>query len=996
MTTERWQQVEHLYYAALEREARERAAFLDHACAGDDQLRREVESLLAAHERAGDFLTAPALEVEAKGMATEQARSRAGQQLNHYRILERLGAGGMGEVYLAEDTRLDRKVALKLLPAQFTQDEDWLRRFVREAKAASALNHPNIIVIYEIGHEIGHEIGETGETHYIATEFIEGRTLRQQMKQSGMTLREAVAVATQVAGALAAAHAAGIVHRDIKPENIMVRADGLVKVLDFGLAKQTEAPAPAMNAQAATVMGFSTKAGVVMGTPAYMSPEQARGLKVDGRTDIFSLGAVLYEMTAGRAAFEGATTSDVIAAILKTEPAPLARFAPEAPAELERIIRKTMRKDREERYQVIKDLMLDLQSLKEELEFEAKLANTPPAKYSGPTAVHGAGQVESPIGPRRRRDAWTVSAALVAVVAGLVFAWNQWMAPRKQTAPFQSATLIRLTHTGKARSAAITPDGKYVVYAEEENGQQSLRLRQTATDSYQMIVPPAEVAYLGIAISPRSEFIYYVRREEANTLSGVLYKAPLLGGSEKKLFTNVYSPVALSPDGSRLAFVRMNETESPEKDALITANADGGGEKRIYERTPPNFFSLGGPAWSPDGGIIACGVKSEDSYWGVVGVRVADGKEYSIPSQRWEYVGQIAWLPDGRGLLVVAAERQSAVTEIWHLPYPASPDGKAHNITNELIGCENLSVTADSAHLVTVRLDRTVNIWVASGNDASLAKRITSGADRQDGDRGLVWTPDGKIVYRSSLRGQPNIWIMEADGTGAKQLSANARQNLDPTISPDGNSIVWTTTYTGIGNPGPDGRNPDTGIRNLWRVDRDGGNMKQLTREGSKWFPHFSPDGKWLVYHSVGPSICWKMPAEGGPPVRLTDKRSYAPVISPDGKLIACNYVNQPGGPIEIAIIPFEGGSPIHRYPVSGSYERPLRWTPDGLAVAYIQTRDGVSNIYSQALKGGPPQKLTDFKDLRIFNFAWSSNGKQLALSRGEVNGEVLLISNPR
>ncbi|MGH9848144.1 MAG: serine/threonine-protein kinase, partial [Blastocatellia bacterium] len=372
MTTERWRQVEALYHAALEREPSQRAAFLDRACAGDEQLRRELESLLAAHDRAGDFLDAPALEAEAKGIAARQARSRAGQQLGHYRILERIGAGGMGEVYLAEDARLDRKVALKLLPDQFTTDVERLQRFVREAKAASTLNHPNIIVI----HEIGHEIGETGETHYIAMEFIEGRTLRQQMKQSGIRPREALAVATQVASALAAAHATGIVHRDIKPENIMLRPDGLVKVLDFGLAKLTESRSQPNDAQATTVTGYSTDKGLVMGTPRYMSPEQARGQKVDARTDIFSLGVVLYEMIAGSAPFEGGTPSDVIVAILTSYPPPLASHWPEAPGELELIVEKALRKDREKRYQVIKDLQIDLTDLKEKLEFEARLSQS--------------------------------------------------------------------------------------------------------------------------------------------------------------------------------------------------------------------------------------------------------------------------------------------------------------------------------------------------------------------------------------------------------------------------------------------------------------------------------------------------------------------------------------------------------------------------------------------------------------------------------------------
>jgi eukaryotic-like serine/threonine-protein kinase len=287
-----------------------------------------------------------------------------GKTLSHYQVTEKLGAGGMGEVYLAQDTQLRRKVALKLLPAQFTKDEDRLHRFEQEAYAASALNHPNIITI--------HEIGQVGDSHFIATEFIDGQTLRQQMT-SRLRLTEALDVVIQVASALTAAHAAGILHRDVKPENVMLRPDGLVKVLDFGLAKLAERSSPRMGAEAPTAAQVDTDPGTVMGTAQYMSPEQARGLKVDGRTDIFSLGVVLYEMVAGRAPFEGATAADLIISIVEKEPAPLSRYAPDVRAELQRIVSKALRKDRETRYQTVKDLLIDLKSLREELEFEAKL-----------------------------------------------------------------------------------------------------------------------------------------------------------------------------------------------------------------------------------------------------------------------------------------------------------------------------------------------------------------------------------------------------------------------------------------------------------------------------------------------------------------------------------------------------------------------------------------------------------------------------------------------
>src|SRR5712691_8569671 len=365
MTPERWEQVGKLYQAALPLQPDERETFLGDACGDDTAMRREVESLLAAEDGAGSFLAAGAMKDAAKMLVEDKSLSLDGKELGHYHILSQLGSGGMGEVYLAEDTRLKRKVALKLLPAELTANQDRLRRFEQEAQAASALNHPNIITI--------HEIGQVDGLNFIVTEFIAGETLRQRMATERMNLAVVLDVATQVASALAAAHAAGIVHRDLKPENIMLRPDGLIKVLDFGLAKLTEPRTANVDTEAPTVVRVDTKRGAVMGTAQYMSPEQARGLKVDARTDIFSLGVVLYEMLAGRAPFLGETTADIISVLLRKEPQPLSTLAHDVPAELQHIVSKSLRKDRDERYQTVQSLLVDLKTLQQELAFAAKL-----------------------------------------------------------------------------------------------------------------------------------------------------------------------------------------------------------------------------------------------------------------------------------------------------------------------------------------------------------------------------------------------------------------------------------------------------------------------------------------------------------------------------------------------------------------------------------------------------------------------------------------------
>ncbi|MDX2032323.1 MAG: serine/threonine-protein kinase [Blastocatellia bacterium] len=374
MRPEKWQQINDLYFAALERDGLARAAFLEEACANDGDLRREVESLLESNEDAGEFLSSSALAVAARALAMEQDRFLIGQKIGPYQVLSLLGAGGMGQIYLAEDTRLNRKVALKLLPHEFTRDPDRVRRFKQEARAASSLNHPNILTIFEIG--------EHEEIHFIVTEFIDGKTLRQRLSGASLKLTELLDILIQSASALAAAHEAGIVHRDIKPENIMVRRDGYVKLLDFGIAKLTEQFLTGEMTRSESLADASaplvTDPGKVMGTARYISPDHLLGLELDGRSDIFSLGVVLYEMVAGRAPFEGATTGAVMAAILNHEPLPLMRYSRAVPAELERIVEKAIQKDRELRYQVIKDFMIDLKNLKLELEVDARLKRAHP------------------------------------------------------------------------------------------------------------------------------------------------------------------------------------------------------------------------------------------------------------------------------------------------------------------------------------------------------------------------------------------------------------------------------------------------------------------------------------------------------------------------------------------------------------------------------------------------------------------------------------------
>jgi eukaryotic-like serine/threonine-protein kinase len=399
MKAERWKQVNDLFQSAVERAPDARAAFLDEACHGDEGLRREVGSLLTSYERSENFIELPAFQVAPELLTNDRAGAMVGELIGHYRIESLIGVGGMGEVYLARDERLGRKAALKLLPDSLITDETQLSRFKNEARTASSLNHPNILTVYEIGAE--------GNRQFIATEFIEGITLRASIARGRINPHAALEIAVQVASALAAAHEAGVVHRDIKPENIMLRPDGYVKVLDFGIAKLTEQRLASHDHAVETTAMLQTRPGLVLGTARYMSPEQARGQKVDARTDIWSLGVVLYEMVGGIPPFRGETPSDCIASILTTEPPSLSGVLPDVPLKLESILQKALRKNSDERYQTIKQMLADLRILKGELEADSSLPHTKARAES----------IVSKIKRRKRGVLFALAAALLVAAA---------------------------------------------------------------------------------------------------------------------------------------------------------------------------------------------------------------------------------------------------------------------------------------------------------------------------------------------------------------------------------------------------------------------------------------------------------------------------------------------------------------------------------------------------------------------------------------------------
>jgi Tol biopolymer transport system component len=993
MKPERWQQASRILEIALEYDPDRRAAYLDEVCANDVEVRREVESLLAASEHAGSLLDSPAMEMAAPLFVSESVESMLGQSIGRYKIISALGAGGMGEVYLAQDTRLGRQIALKLLPAFFTTDKDRLRRFEQEAHAASGLSHPNACVI--------HEVGETADgRHYIAMEYVEGVTLRLHMSGARLKLTEALDVVIQVSSALAAAHAAGVVHRDIKPENIMVRPDGIIKVLDFGLAKLTEQRQDA-NSEVATRALVQTGTGNVMGTTTYMSPEQVRGLVVDGRTDIWSLGVVLYEMIAGHTPFEGDTASDLIVAILKTDPPPLTFHAAEAPSELEHVARKTLQKEREARYQTVGELLKDLKEIKQELEFQAKLEySAKPAAGDQANAARDSGQAELQtvqveaahtdqdalaratssaeyvISQVKRHKTGVLAALAVLVIAstGLAYAIYRFAGRTKPAViHFQNMKITRLTNEGNVGNAAISPDGKYLAYSVSEGGKRSLWTKHLATDSQTQIVPPVEGGLNPNTFTHDGGYIYYIRRDQQNP-QGTLYQVPVLGGASKKILTNIAFPISLSPDDKQIAFGRYYDDSN--EDELLVANADGTNERSLL-RPHPGRLSEAAASWSPDGKTVAVGYGQQDSggdYIVVALVSVADRTVKLMPTPRWVNIGPIVWFSDGSGLALQAQDQEFGKWQIWQLSYPG---GEARRITNDLSSYNgNLTLTAAGNALVTVQGEMTSRIWIAPDGKASSAREVTSRKNGQDGLGGLMWSPDGRVVYGNNIEGKKNIWIMNGDGSAAKPLTDSTADSYNhlPEVTSDGRYVVFISTRTAQWQ--------------LWRTDIDGSNPKQLTqeRDGAGSFC-ISPDGQWVVY-SPFPSGISKVSIDGGTPTRLIDKPGGYSQVSPDGRLLAYYF----GGKITVAT--FDGGAPIKTFDMPGTSGPLFYFSNDGHSLIYINTQNGVSNLWSQPLDGGAPKQITDFKSDLIWRFAYSRDGKQLALARGSVSRDAVMIES--
>jgi len=755
-----------------------------------------------------------------------------------------------------------------------------------------------------------------------------------------------------------------------------------------------------------------------VGTVAYMSPEQARGEELDARSDIFSLGCVIYEMAAGRRAFEGKTPAVVFHAILERDPAPLREANPGVPAKLEEIVAKALEKDREMRYQTAAELRADLKRLKRDIEMgrassaavaaaasTGEPAVTPPSTPEWGTLTGGAERRAAKPLPERGRNRRAVIIRLLmfwAVVIAAVLGYRLLLRNHKPAtgpesasstgdsagpaAPFSSFSVTRLTSTGDIRNVAVSRDGKYLAYVTVSGSQEALFIRQITTRSTVQLVAPKTASLGSLAFSPDGLFVYYV--QQVLQEEGSYYQIPFLGGAPRLAASGVLSDVALSFDGNKIAYIGRLPGE--DKPALLIAGIDEKAEapRALLKDVDPSAFDA--LAWSPGGQTLAL-LESHPDPSGLktrlMTISISDGTRQALGASRWRSAtGGLAWLPDGSGLMFNGQDRTGARPQVWYVSFPA---GAARQVSNDLLEHYiNLSVTGDGKAFVGILIDVVSNLWTASKGEDKSERQVTTG--RSDGMHGFAWMVDGRLVYASYVTGYHQLWITGAQGGAPRQLTADPKYHVTPTVCRGADRAFYISDASGS--------------LQLWSVGIEDGQVKQETNAETPFFrADCAPDGSWLAGLTAPKGVAaWdeskgkltRLDRASGQMRVLFDGNAWAPRISPDGKHIAFLYQQTNGGAPRVGIVSAAGGPLEKSLQVPQTASSIIVWAPDGHAVDYLDHGGNSENVWAQPLDGGKPKQLTHFAEGSIWNMAWSRDGKTLALARGSFTSDAVMFTS--